>query len=430
MNYLTMKIRLIIYVSLLIGLLHASTIKSITGNIMFDSNKDGIVEAKLSTDGLAIGPNLTPSANFHLLGDGIVTGNLVVGGETGVSTLEIQGSVGYNLQTVSSNVTLSDNSVVMIDTSSDNLMVTLPYAGNVRGRQYTLKKISNSNQATIEGGGNLIDQYSTFILTSGNNGSLKVISNGFQWYVLHQSNTGVSTSGSWTPAQIATQLWFDASDVSTITESGGAVSQWDDKSGNDYHATQATAAQKPTTNSRTINGLNALEFFDDAGHRKLSNNSLALSQGYSVFGVVQDDGLAGYHTWWSGLGGGARSFASKNSGGNRTYWASSSIIGTAMSANVELWSVIFNGASSTLYVDGSLDASGNPGSNGVTSGFYIGSESGAENVAPWDGLIAEVIVIDSAASTETRQLIEGYLAHKWGQQGNLPPGHPYKEYAP
>jgi len=29
----------------------------------------------------------------------------------------------------------------------------------------------------------------------------------------------------WTPRQIATSLWLDASDSSTITESGGAVSQ-------------------------------------------------------------------------------------------------------------------------------------------------------------------------------------------------------------
>ena len=28
------------------------------------------------------------------------------------------------------------------------------------------------------------------------------------------------------------QLWLDASDTSTITQSEGSVSQWDDKSGN------------------------------------------------------------------------------------------------------------------------------------------------------------------------------------------------------
>src|SRR5690606_1977000 len=33
----------------------------------------------------------------------------------------------------------------------------------------------------------------------------------------------------WTPAEISTQFWFDASDGSTITITSGAVSQWNDK---------------------------------------------------------------------------------------------------------------------------------------------------------------------------------------------------------
>lgn len=50
---------------------------------------------------------------------------------------------------------------------------------------------------------------------------------------------------SWTPAELTTTLWLEASDSSTITETGGLVSQWDDKSGNDNHATQGTAADQP-----------------------------------------------------------------------------------------------------------------------------------------------------------------------------------------
>jgi len=46
----------------------------------------------------------------------------------------------------------------------------------------------------------------------------------------------------WNPSMIQTALWLDAADASTITESGGAVSQWDDKSGNNHHVIQATSA--------------------------------------------------------------------------------------------------------------------------------------------------------------------------------------------
>ena len=37
------------------------------------------------------------------------------------------------------------------------------------------------------------------------------------------------------------QLWLDAADVATITESSGAVSQWDDKSGQKRYTTEINA---------------------------------------------------------------------------------------------------------------------------------------------------------------------------------------------
>ena len=51
----------------------------------------------------------------------------------------------------------------------------------------------------------------------------------------------------WSPLQLGANLslWLDASDASTITLNGSTVSQWNDKSGNARHATQATAANQP-----------------------------------------------------------------------------------------------------------------------------------------------------------------------------------------
>jgi len=40
------------------------------------------------------------------------------------------------------------------------------------------------------------------------------------------------------------------------------------------------------------------------------------------------------------------------------------------------------------------------------------------------------VVIQSAAGTATRQLIEGYFAHRWGLEGSLPGDHPYKTDPP
>jgi len=64
------------------------------------------------------------------------------------------------------------------------------------------------------------------------------------------------------PASLNPDLWLDASDASTITESGGSVSQWDNK-GTLENFTQATSADQPTTGVTTQNGLNVIDFAGD-----------------------------------------------------------------------------------------------------------------------------------------------------------------------
>lgn len=44
--------------------------------------------------------------------------------------------------------------------------------------------------------------------------------------------------------------------------------------------------------------------------------------------------------------------------------------------------------------------------------------------------MGEFIVMPTAASSSQRQLLEGYLAHRWGAAGSLPINHPYKTTPP
>jgi len=56
-------------------------------------------------------------------------------------------------------------------------------------------------------------------------------------------------------------LWLDASDAASITLDGSNnVSQWNDKSGNARHVTQATVMNRPTPSTATLNGLTAIKF--------------------------------------------------------------------------------------------------------------------------------------------------------------------------
>lgn len=59
------------------------------------------------------------------------------------------------------------------------------------------------------------------------------------------------------PADIGdVRLWLDATDASTFTFSSGAVvSQWRDKSGNGYHASQADVARQPTRRTAPGDGM-------------------------------------------------------------------------------------------------------------------------------------------------------------------------------
>lgn len=74
----------------------------------------------------------------------------------------------------------------------------------------------------------------------------------------------------WTPADITTLAWYDASNASSITLSGSYVTQWNDLSGNGYNATLING---PTYNT----GSGGSILFDDTNDyvEVLSNGNVA-----------------------------------------------------------------------------------------------------------------------------------------------------------
>jgi hypothetical protein len=64
-----------------------------------------------------------------------------------------------------------------------------------------------------------------------------------------------------------------------------------------------------------------------------------------------------------------------------------------------------------------------------TTGIRVGSDVGTANTSSWNGWIAEFIMT-LALSFPQVQVIEGYLAHKWGLRSNLPAVHPFKNRPP
>ena len=77
--------------------------------------------------------------------------------------------------------------------------------------------------------------------------------------------TSIDPGAGWTPADIdgiSLKAWYDASDAATITESGGLVSAWADKSSNGLDLS-GSGATRPTTGAATLNSLNVLRFNGD-----------------------------------------------------------------------------------------------------------------------------------------------------------------------
>lgn len=157
-------------------------VKSINGTLGFDVDNDGQREIQLTQSGLSIG-STDSSANLVIGGNAIITDSLSIG-STSNDNLNIQGSLALTPQVVSSNTTLDTHSIVLADTSSTNLTLDLPYAGNVQGRQITVKRTSLNREVTLYGGGNYIDTSSAILFNSSTTlEHASFLSDGLQWYI-------------------------------------------------------------------------------------------------------------------------------------------------------------------------------------------------------------------------------------------------------
>lgn len=159
-------------------------LSSTSNQINFDTNSDGIKEMVLTGGSLGIGTE-TPSSNLHVIGNVIVTNHVYIGSNSGNSDLNINGSIGFLGEKISSHSNLSSNSLVFVDTSNSNILIELPYAANVNGRKYLIKKTSHLNALFITGGGNYIDNNQSLAFNSDSHlAYAEVVSDGSQWYLI------------------------------------------------------------------------------------------------------------------------------------------------------------------------------------------------------------------------------------------------------
>jgi hypothetical protein len=239
----------------------------------------------------------------------------------------------------------------------------------------------------------------------------------------------------WTPDAIAPAGWYDASDAATITSSNGAVSHWTDKSGNGLNLSQSNQSLRPLTGSVSINGGNAIKFDGDTLISS-SNPFAPLIQDAMVMAVHRVDALATGSTLFS-LSGSIKT-ASRwqahapwgsevifDTGGTSAGRRVSNSYGTAVGdiALLGLYGSTTNNVQQ-IYKNGVLLRGDTSGHSVATIG-NISVGSGA-NTQFQRTSIGEIVILNGTVSTDDRQKLEGYLAHKWGLEARLPATHPYK----
>jgi len=247
----------------------------------------------------------------------------------------------------------------------------------------------------------------------------------FENYDLLPRPAGVSVSYTYeppipfVPTDIAgLELWLDSSNAGSITQLGGAVSQWADLSGNANHATQGTAGNRPTTGTRTLNGLNVLDFDGTNDGLVLPSGLYSIPNGnYTVFVVNASDATntASRQT----ITGESAAFivnfgvqygpiASPNFLG---YGGGTAAGGTVARDTVGHIFAISKGVATNLYFDGGSEFS-TVAANTTAINMTIGYSPSYGDF--WDGTFAEILIYDTDLSASDKNLVGNYLADKWG----------------
>jgi hypothetical protein len=257
--------------------------------------------------------------------------------------------------------------------------------------------------------------------------------------------SGTFSSGApavFNPTSIAgCQLWLDASDTATISLSGSAVTQWNDKSGNTRNFAQSTSGNRPSSGTRTQNSLNLIDF-DGTDDRLVSSSATStwnfLSNGdqYTVFFALVKDGddykdVMGNQQNTSSFVGVV--FSEANSlrldhiitKGVSGQYVIDNLSASSTVSGFHYWSTQADPSNGTaanrsvMKYKGGADIKNNAGTAAVSTStpsydLTIGDSRGNSTNLPFNGAIGEILIYNSYLSGTDLTKVNNYLATKWG----------------
>lgn len=270
------------------------------------------------------------------------------------------------------------------------------------------------------------------------------------------NDTSLTPSYAWTPENIgvgspyrSSMVWLDMSGFNMSTPvgefiNGAKISDLYDRSGNGHNASQSTSAKQPTLVLNALNGRNVLRFNGTNDGASLINNSATYGGVYAptIFAVASKTGAATSFRCIANLGtnnfnaffGTSTDNFSTFFGNGVSAWNDTNVntpLTTSTRNNFNILCVTndYNTKLATPFVNGTAQNAKNGTMNNSSTGYKIGESAGTTQNFPGD--IAEIIIVPTAIfTTDIRQRIEGYLAHKWGLASKLAANHPYKNSPP
>lgn len=248
----------------------------------------------------------------------------------------------------------------------------------------------------------------TYVLVAGDDGdSIRCVVTG-------TNGVGAASANSNAVIAIQTVLWLDAADTGTILSSSNLVSQWNDKSGNGYNATQETGARQPATSVRTLNSKNVIDFTLDGQTDSMviaSGIHSVFSGNFSVFVVFQADTfgnfnrLLGVQSQFSIVA--STSFNRWNFYNNSTFTNQAIVSGRDTNPHI-----FYYKKSTTTLRAASGGVFGTDGTGAAVSPTLVPIGSSSDD--PYDGAVAEIIIYSRALSDSEANDVGQYLSAKWG----------------
>jgi hypothetical protein len=197
---------------------------------------------------------------------------------------------------------------------------------------------------------------------------------------------------------------------------GGIVDQWDDSSGNGHHLVQATQADMPLVEADLLDGFPGAKL-DGAGDYLSDTLAAAVTQPFFV-GIVASPIPYLENQGGTFISGNAAAKAAMDiavAGADDFAITAGTALRTGVAAGtspeVRRLDALFNGASSQVWIDGTSEATGNAGTNDLSTDVFLGVNPTLSG--PLEGHIVEVIVFDAAPSAGELAAWQAYVTGKY-----------------